>query len=235
MILNDGGGTKPKKKKKVAKAPLETDFERMAAAKKAAAKSSAGKTGPGFRGNVRGNKTLEDFKKAKAARDKAKKPTTPPDKSKSKKVTSKPKKDKAIRKIKKKREKTNPPAPAKTAVKTEPSKTYSVTNLTGFQNQEQELLNAYIAMAGTELFQYINSQTIDGAYNDVAIINVLSRRRQQYTPNRLIELAQVYVKAMWIENGELCIEIDDPDDKWDRCVLSLLVGTSSSIIAKTVN
>jgi hypothetical protein len=227
----------PSKKKKAPK----IDYEKLGAAERAKKaeiekpkKASKSRGQAAFRGGSRGGKTLEDFKKAKAKRDAAKAPASSKPKGKSKVVT-KPKKDKAIRKIKKKREKTNPPAPAKTAVKTEPSKTYSVTNLTGFQNQEQELLNAYIAMAGTELFQYINSQTIDGAYNDVAIINVLSRRRQQYTPNRLIELAQVYVKAMWIENGELCIQIEDPDDKWDRCVLSLLVGTSSSIIAKTVN
>jgi hypothetical protein len=159
---------------------------------------------------------------------------TPPRKPK-KRVVSKPKRDKSIRRITRVRERNNPPAPSKVAVKTEPSKTYSVVNLSGFQNQEQELLNAYVAMAGSELFQYTNSQTVDGAYSDVAIINVLSRRRQQYTPNRLIDLAQVYVKAMWIENGNLCVEVDDPDGKWDQCLLSLLVGTSSSIITKTVN
>lgn len=225
-----------KKKKKVKINSPSNPMENKPEPKKNAGAGNRGGKGASGRQASRTDKS----RRARDARrvDDPKKPSrsTGPDRDKSKKrVTTKPKKDKSIRKIKKKREKTNPPAPAKTAVKTEPSKTYSVTNLTGFQNQEQELLNAYIAMAGTELFQYINSQTIDGAYNDVAIINVLSRRRQQYTPNRLIELAQVYVKAMWIENGELCIDIEDPDNKWDRCVLSLLVGTSSSIIAKTVN
>jgi hypothetical protein len=183
-------------------------------------------------------RTRDEYPKKPEKAPKKDKVSATPKKSKARGTVGnkvKGRQDKAIRKIRRKRPKTNPPKPAKTTVKTEPSKTTNTVNLLAWDNQDQELLNAYISMAGTELFQYSNSQTIDGAYNDVAIINVLSRRRQQYTPNRIIEQAQVYVKSMWIENGHLCLDVDDPDHLWDDCVLLFRVGTSSTTIAETVN
>lgn len=166
-----------------------------------------------------------------------KKPKKSKDTGSKKKKVTKPKKDKAIRNIKKNRsKKTNPPKPKKAGiVKTTPTpKTYNVTDLTSFNDQSREILNAYIAMAGSELFQYLNSQTIDGAYSDVAIINVLSRRRQAYTPNRMIELAQSFIKRMWIDSGVLYVDIEDAS-RWDECVLSLNILQDLTPIAETVN
>lgn len=225
MHINDGGGAKKKKKSVKIDSPSNPMQDREP-------KPNSRRGMATFRGGRNTGKTVDDYKRAKEERDKKKKVTGG---TKTKDKSTKPRKDKAVRKIKSKRPKTNPPKPSKSTVKTEPSKTYSTTNLLAWDNQEQELLNAYIAMAGTELFQYTNAQTIDGAYNDVAIINVLSRRRQQYTPNRIIEQAQIYVRQVWIEAGNLCLEIDDPDRIWDDCVLLLRIGSSSTTIAETVN
>lgn len=204
------------------------------------AKKTAGAGNRGGRG-VSG-RTAPRNTKARRHRDSRRvdRPKPRPDddeKKKKKKKRNKPAKSKAIRNIKKRRKnKTNPKPPKKArVVKTAPTpKTYSVTDLVGYNDQTSEILNAYIAMAGTELFQYLNSQTIDGAYSDVAIINVLSRRRQQYTPNRIIELAQSFVKRMWIDTGVLYIDIED-GDKWDECVLSLNILQDLTPIAETVN
>jgi hypothetical protein len=183
-------------------------------------------TGGGFRGNARTGKTLDDFKKAKADRDKKKKVvarTKPKDKTPTKKPPKKipPKKKKNVKKPKK-----------DNVVKTTPTpkpRTYDALNIVANQDQSQEILNAYLALAGTELFQYTNSQTIDGMYNDVAIINVLSRRRQAYTPNRLIELAQIYIKHIWVQDGYLCVDVDDPNGVWDQCVLSFTIGSNIEV------
>lgn len=234
---------KTKKKPKAVEPPSGEKFAREAkeaTARTAAAKAKA-KTGPGFRGNVRGGLTLEDLKKRKAARDRKKEegksePTKPQGKATTV-HTDKAKRHKKVKPIKPKKKK-NPKKPKKDSVKTTPTVkavTYGAIDLNSqYDEQKAAILNAYLALAGTELFQYVNSQSIDGAYNDVAIINVLSRRRQEYTPNRLIELAEVFIKYMWVEDGNLCIEIDDDADLWDVCVLSFTVG-SDVIVAKTIN
>lgn len=240
MLINDSGGG------------VSSDKKPGAGNRKGRKTSGPkpGKPGAGNRGGkgTSGWKRTEDstgrrLRDARVTPDPKKKKTSAPPKNNSKsgpkkddaKKSKRPKKDKSIRAIKRNKSRKNPPKPKKNTIKTEPTKTYQVTNLTGWQNQEQELLNAYISMAGTELFQYSNAQTIDGAYNDVVIINVLSSRRRQYTPNRLIELYETYIKSMWVEAGNLCIDIDNSSNLWDQCVLSFSVGTSSVTMAKTVN
>jgi hypothetical protein len=193
---------------------------------------------PSFEGstNADGHRHRDSRRVGEPLVTKKKKPTRATtkhtDKAKPKSYKSKP--------IKPKKKK-NPKKPKRDSVKTTPTPkpveavTYGAIDLNSqYDEQKAAILNAYLALAGTELFQYVNSQSIDGAYNDVAIINVLSRRRQEYTPNRLIELAEVFIKYMWVEDGNLCIEIDDDADLWDVCVLSFTVG-SDVIVAKTIN
>lgn len=226
----------PVKKKKKVDPTTRSDYQQQvpnaAQAKPKPASKPRGQAT--FRGGSKGSKTLDDFKKAKAARD-AKK--TGPKKATNTHTDKFNKKKSKVKPLKPKKKK-NPKKPKKDSVKTTPTVkavTYGAIDLNSqYDEQKAAILNAYLSLAGTELFQYVNSQSIDGAYNDVAIINVLSRRRQEYTPNRLIELAEVFIKYMWVEDGNLCIEIDDDADLWDVCVLSFTVG-SDVIVAKTIN
>jgi hypothetical protein len=236
MLINDGGTSKKKSKAKNVKIdspsnPMQDKPETTPGKGNRGGKGSAGWT----RTKYSKGKHFRDARPVPKKKKEEEKPSNNTGPAKKTRGGTKPRKDKAVRKIKSKRPKKNPPKPTKSTVKTEPSKTYNTTNLLAWDNQEQELLNAYISMAGTELFQYANAQTIDGAFNDVAIINVLSRRRQAYTPNRIIEQAQVYVREMWIENDQLCIEIEDPERIWDDCMLLFRVGISSTTIAETIN
>jgi hypothetical protein len=85
-------------------------------------------------------------------------------------------------------------------VKTTPTpKTYGVLQDVGDATaQDRDLMNAFLAMAGIELFQYTNAQTIEGMDSDVAIINVLSSRRAEYTPNTMIELYPPWIEYMYL-------------------------------------
>lgn len=85
-------------------------------------------------------------------------------------------------------------------VKTSPTpKTYGVLQDIGdATGQDRDLLNAFLAMAGVELFQYTNTTTIEGMPSDVAIINVLSSRRADYTPNTMIELYPPWIEYMYL-------------------------------------
>lgn len=128
--------------------------------------------------------------------------------------------------------KTNP-KPPKNIVKTEPKKTYQVTGVSTFEDQSGDILDAYLALAGTELFQYVNTSTIDGAYNDVAIINVLSLARQDYLPNRMIDEIASYINRIWISNGRLYLDIVE-NSGFDVAVLSLYIMGAATTIAETV-
>lgn len=78
--------------------------------------------------------------------------------------------------------------------------------------QENEILRSYLALAGVELFQYTNSRTIDGIFNDVSIISVLSSRRKQYTANDIIDIYPAFLRDVWRGTGtnkdKLYIEVD---------------------------
>jgi hypothetical protein len=108
---------------------------------------------------------------------------------------------------------------------------YIALDISQTDQQQNEIINAYTALAGIELYQYANSNTVDGAYSDVAIIGVLSDRRQQHLPNDDIELAVNYVEAVWVEDGNLCISINDTNLEWARCVLSFMVDADVKTIS----
>lgn len=128
--------------------------------------------------------------------------------------------------------KTNP-APPKYVVKTIATKNVQAQSLVKVDDQSDEMITAYLSIAGVELFQYTNAQTIDGAYNDVAIINVLSRSRQEYTPNRIIEQAEVYVVDVWVNDGRLYFEIEG--GTFNEALLTFNVLGDLQALAETVD
>jgi hypothetical protein len=85
-------------------------------------------------------------------------------------------------------------------VKTAPTpKTYSIyMDTQNAAEHEADLLAAFLAMAGTELFQYTNAVTVEGMDSDVEIINVLSSRRAEYTPNVIIDLYPPWLNDIYL-------------------------------------
>lgn len=126
------------------------------------------------------------------------------------------------------------PAKSKYVVKTHAPFKFNVVDMSNYDDQSNELIEAYLAIAGSELFQFANTQTIDGAYNDVEIINVLSSRRQAYSPNRIIEQNLSVINAIWIEDGNLKIDIIDGHG-FDEASLIINLLNAASIIAETID
>lgn len=94
----------------------------------------------------------------------------------------------------------------KKIIKTVPTpKTYNVTNIVAEQDEQQELLNAYLSMAGTEIFQVVNNRTIDGIFNDVSIISILASRRADYSPQDMIEVSQPKIINIEVVGTDLVI------------------------------
>jgi hypothetical protein len=102
------------------------------------------------------------------------------------------------------------PTPTEEIVRTE-RKGVPVTGTPFSSNiveQQRDILYSFLAMSGTELFQYTNSRTIDGMFDNVSIISVLSSRRKQYTPNTIIETGIPLIKHVWVEGGILYVEVE---------------------------
>lgn len=78
--------------------------------------------------------------------------------------------------------------------------------------QEQDILSAFLAFSGTELFQYTNQRSVDGMFDDVSIISVLSDRRNGYLPNDIIEIYPQFVKNIYrgtgLDSDKLFIELE---------------------------
>lgn len=75
--------------------------------------------------------------------------------------------------------------------------------------QDREILRTYLALAGIELFQHTNSRTIDGKFDDVSIISVLSERRKDLSAQELIELSQSGILSITVDNDDLIIETEN--------------------------
>lgn len=98
--------------------------------------------------------------------------------------------------------------------------------------QERDILNAFLAFSGTELFQYTNEQSIDGMFSDVSVISVLSSRRKDYTPNDIIQIYPPFLRNVYRGTGpdinKLYFDIDGTKAGGTMTV-SFFVGTGSSV------
>jgi hypothetical protein len=107
------------------------------------------------------------------------------------------------------------------------------------QQDTDDALDSYLAIASVELFQYSNQVTIDGMISDVQIINVLSTLRDSYAPNTIFDKPESLVKSVELlgtdPNGYLSITIEDDEREWTRCVISLKISTAEYEIAETVD
>lgn len=74
--------------------------------------------------------------------------------------------------------------------------------------QQRDILYSFLTLSGTELFQYTNSRSIDGMFDNVSIISVLSSRRREYTPNTIIETMAPLIKNVWREGDILYIDVE---------------------------
>jgi hypothetical protein len=90
--------------------------------------------------------------------------------------------------------------------------------------QEQDILNAFLTLSGTELFQYTNSKTIDGMFDDVSIISVLSSRRKAYSPNTIIETMVPVIKSVTRE-GDILHVVVERSVKGRVIVMEFYVGS----------
>lgn len=75
--------------------------------------------------------------------------------------------------------------------------------------QDREMLRTYLALAGIELFQHTNSRTIDGKFDDVSIISILSERRKDLSAQELIELGQSGILSITVDNDDLLVETEN--------------------------
>jgi hypothetical protein len=75
--------------------------------------------------------------------------------------------------------------------------------------QDREMLRTYLALAGIELFQHTNSRTIDGKFDDVSIISIMSERRKDLSAQELIELRQSGILSITVDNDDLLVETDN--------------------------
>lgn len=97
----------------------------------------------------------------------------------------------------------NPPPPPKQdtsrIIKTNKTSTQTLSNsfFDTSVDQNREILNAFLAFSGTELYQYTNLKSIDGKFNDVSIIGVLSSRRKDSRPNDIIDLYPPSIRGMY--------------------------------------
>lgn len=119
------------------------------------------------------------------------------------------------KKIYRPKKKTSTPTPTAKLVRTRATgKSVEVRNLTSNETiyQENEILQSYLALAGVELFQYTNSRTIDGIFDDVSIISVLASRRQEYYTNDIIDIYPAFIRNIYRGSGtdknRLYVEVD---------------------------
>jgi hypothetical protein len=95
--------------------------------------------------------------------------------------------------------------------------------------QERDIVYSFLTLSGTELFQYTNSRSIDGMFDNVSIISVLSSRRREYTPNTTIETMAPLIKNVWREGDILYVDVERAT-KGRRIIMDFYVGSNTSKI-----
>lgn len=144
-------------------------------------------------------------RRRKAVEDKEEEKKRPKKRQKNKK--GKKKSSKAKSKARRKRRRPKPPPPTKVdpapLVKTKRTgvPTLAMAFSDNTVEQQQNILNAFLSLSGTELFQYTNERSVDGQFNDVSIISVLSDRRKDYSPNDIIDIYPAFVTDVYKGSG----------------------------------
>lgn len=95
--------------------------------------------------------------------------------------------------------------------------------------QQRDILYSFLTMSGTELFQYTNSRSIDGMFDDVSIISVLSSRRKEYTPNTIIETLPPLIRNVWRVGDTMYVEVERATEG-RRIVMQFFMGSKISKI-----